>query len=275
MARFIANFRKPLNSSEDIDTGVCAAAYWLGDLYAMQNRTTDALLAYAIAGYNPLADASQAATSQEANRAERATMRLGVSQAALNQQWQDNDTRREWSTDRSSILNPEIVSAEVAQVFLVHQIRTMHSEASNQGLENHTCRMDYVAGGGGLSGIALLQQQALMLSSESFKPSSSWPLPFDPLFSLENVRQGRVLPFETDMLASRIFTPRASALALHKLEWRFYKDVTWLITAMRRCLRTLEMGYSKLLMPVERDGCVAGVPCSKGLPLPATSPLTC
>ncbi|USW47890.1 Putative tetratricopeptide-like helical domain superfamily [Septoria linicola] len=101
MARFIANFRKPLNSSEDIDTGVCAAAYWLGDLYAMQNRTTDALLAYAIAGYNPLADASQATTSQEAIRAERATMRLGVSQAALNQQWQDNDTRREWSTDRS------------------------------------------------------------------------------------------------------------------------------------------------------------------------------
>lgn len=247
IARFISNFRKPLNNSENIDAGVCAAAYWLGDLYAMQNRTTDALLAYAIAEYDSVADASHTTTSQEVIRADQATMRLGISHATLKQQWQDNNTHREWPTDRSSILNPEIVSAEVAQAFFDHQMRMIHGEDCKQIQEHHPCRIDYVTGASGLSGAALLQQQALMISSETFKPSSSWPLPFDPLFSLGNVRQGRVLPFESDMLASRIFIPRANALALRKLEWRFYKDVTWLITAMRECLCTLEMGYSEVV----------------------------
>lgn len=43
--RFLKVLRKPIRTVTGIDAGDCAAAYWLGDHYAMQNRRAGHLLA--------------------------------------------------------------------------------------------------------------------------------------------------------------------------------------------------------------------------------------
>lgn len=44
---------KPLDDPSCLDEGDCAAAYWLGDIYVMQKRREEAIMAYSIAARNP------------------------------------------------------------------------------------------------------------------------------------------------------------------------------------------------------------------------------
>ena len=243
--RFVENLGSPIKNTNDLDTAVCASAYWLGDLYAMHNRRAEALLAYCIAGHGAGAYVTPGATSTPSAVAniDQVIVRLDVSKSEFKKRWLSINARRNWPRDTSSILNPTIVRPEVAEACLDHSAE----ESTIQGVQYSGCRGSRLLGDRGPSASVALQQRALMISWESFQASSPWPLPYDPLFSIENVRIGRLIAYDCDMLAvltTRSQTRLPCVLSLRKA---FYRDISWLITTLRSCLTILNIQHCEVV----------------------------
>ena len=111
--RLLRVLKTPLKQVADIDDGDCAAAYWLGDLYAMQNRRAEALLACSIAERSSLFNRSDP-SFRRAITSEQSAVQIGVSEADFKHHWSLEGE----SADPTSILNRGVVTMQVAKQIL-------------------------------------------------------------------------------------------------------------------------------------------------------------
>ncbi|KXT18959.1 hypothetical protein AC579_8706 [Pseudocercospora musae] len=213
--RFITVLRKPLRKITDLDDGDRAAAYWLGDLYAMQNRRSDASLAYAIAAQIP-------PNSDKNGFGMPSRRMLLAEQEAVQLDTPPSDIAKAYhSSDSQSVPGQK----------RAYQEQSWHNHVDSLALE-------------------YLQGFALEISVSSFDPKSPWPLPYDPLFSIANVQRGRLLNYEgCDM--HQIFSTNPDAI--NTLPRRLksssftHPDLLWLIETIRKCLKSIEIEYSEVV----------------------------
>ncbi|CAK4031636.1 hypothetical protein AC579_8706 [Lecanosticta acicola] len=238
--RFMKVLRAPITDLFDLDDGDCAAAYWLGDLFAMQNRRADAVLAYAIAERGSLFGSAE--PTAQIIGAEQTAVQLDVSKADFRRRWSQEAFEAKEGDQASSLLDSRIVSVEAAKRCVdsqscKHRVKCEHAQRPVQ-LDQERTRASYLPG------------VSLKISSDSFDASTPWPLPFDPIFCLANVQRGRLLAFECDMLDVFRRNPEAKlprSLRLGKMDCFTCNDLTWLITTIRACLDQLETEYSEIV----------------------------
>lgn len=232
ITRFIRVLNTPITRIADIDDGDCAAAHWLGDLYAMQNRRAEALLAYSIAEWSSLYNRSDPSL-HNAIHAEQTAVQVGVSKADFKHHWSlENE-----SADPSSILNKNIISMQTAKSILANATGSDDSSSSfspsrrrstgPSPLRQDRSRASYVLPICDFTSFKLWDSELMKLSHWSFVPTSPWPMPFDPLISLANIERGRLYDYECDMLS--VFTsnpdakiPRLGGLGLEEGGGVFY-----------------------------------------------------
>lgn len=233
--RFIACLRTPIASLQDLDDGDCAAAYWLGDLYAMQNRRVDAGIAYALAKRSSLAIGTPNYRSNL--RAERCAVQLGTSESA-----DTASTANQGRRFSPSILEDGVLCADVTRFC------TARGQSKTPSFEQRRSRNSYLAPEGSLANrLATLKQMSMTISAESFRADSPWPMPYDPLFAMANVQQGRILPHEGQIVVvpnTSSFLKLPRLLSVHALQCFICNDLAWLITALRTCLKDLDIKFA-------------------------------
>lgn len=234
--RFIACLRTPIVSLHDLDEGNCAAFYWLGDLYAMQNRRADAEFAYALTEGSSLARTSPGYLSNL--RAEREVVQCTTHEGTET----DNHT-----VAPRSVLDPDILSPEVVRLCTTR----IQRDDTRAMFDPERSRSSYVEDEDS-SDFYLITSKPVSrtISGESLHPDSPWPMPYDPLFAMANVQKGRLLPHEGRIMVipntvSDLKLPRM--FNVHTLDCFSCNDLTWLITTLRACLQDLEIEHAVCL----------------------------
>ncbi|KAF7186263.1 hypothetical protein HII31_12338 [Pseudocercospora fuligena] len=251
--RFITVLRKPIKKLADLDDGDCAAAYWLGDLYAMQNRRSDASLAYAIAAQIPLTSEKNefGMPSRRMLLAEQDVVQLDTPPSDIAEAYQSPPSRY----DSPGLHDEAFITQDAAKACLdrnAHIDTNLGSMHDSIKLVRHGSRASYLESSNHVDSLALeyLQGFALEISVSSFDPMSPWPLPYDPFFSIANVQRGRLLAYEgCDM--HKIFSSNSDAVNTLPRRLRgssfTHPDLLWLIKTIRKCLKNLEIGYSEVV----------------------------
>jgi hypothetical protein len=240
LLQFISVFSSPVEEACQLDPGHCAAAYWMGDIYALLNRRTEALLAYSIASRNPLLQDAKFLPMYQQILAERESCRRGETKTGVNIDWegvQDDDK----PTIADSILDPKTLARDVARMMI--QADTQPVSFSRKLDPNRGRAMAFHDLG--LQPGSWQDKHALLLEPTALEVSGPWPLPFDPFFVLENVRQHRLLGPEIDLLQSRLSAtkiPKKSRLGFS------CPDLRWLILTLRKCLTKLDMAWSEVMV---------------------------
>lgn len=247
--RFIKVLRKPIGSVSDLDEGDCAAAHWLGDLYTMQNRRADALLAYSLARHGALFEDEGL---QSVIQGERKAVQLGVSKCELKRHWSREALLTIEKGAAPSLLCNEIISMEAARTCL----ESGTGEQGNQEQGDSTTRVRprhlHAFLLGDVEKLAmrpeLFEHMAMKINVNCLDPDSPWPMPYDPLFCMANVQRGRLLAYECDML--KVFDTNSEAKLPRRLtnfDCFTCNDLTWLITTIRACLKTYETDCSEVV----------------------------
>jgi hypothetical protein len=240
LVHFTSVFSSPVEEASQLDPGHCAAAYWMGDVYALLNRRTEALLAYSIAARSPqLQDAKLLQMDQQVF-AEKESCRGGETKTGVNIDWDDvQDDDKPNPAD--SILDPNILARDVARMMI---------QADTQPVSS-TCKLDPNRSRAmafhdlGLQSGSWQDKHALLLGAKALDVSGPWPFPFDPFFVLENVRLHRLSAPEIDLLQNGLSAtkiPKKSRLSFN------CPDLRWLILTLRKCLTRLEMAWSEVMV---------------------------
>lgn len=231
--RFIACLRTPINCLQELDDGDRAAACWLGDLYAMENRRADAGIAYLLAKESSLAD------SGLPYRPNLCTEREAVQLETYESTASEHNT-----ISSSTMLEPGVISGEVSRVCIAR----IQSEGAKLLLDRQRSYGSIIKSD---HSSALrsdpLNYRAMRVSAESFLDDSPWPMPYDPFFSIANVQRGRLIDHEGRIVvvpgtASGLKLPRLRGV--HTLDCFVCSDLVWLIGALRKCLKTLEIDHA-------------------------------
>lgn len=230
--RFFACLRTPIIDLHDLDDGDCAAAYWLGDLYAMQNRKFDASVAYALA--KRCSSAVSNKRFSKVLRAERNAVRSAENESA------NIDQNSEASP---SICNPKVLRAEVLRSCLERSPGGDHFLFDQQRARSSCLEPDKSS----TVHLAAVKQISMTIAAESFLADSPWPMPYDPLFAMANVQQGRLLANEGHIVivpneTSLLKLPRL--LSVRILECFTCDDLAWLVSTLRNCLKDLDIKYA-------------------------------
>jgi hypothetical protein len=240
LVHFLAVFPMVIEIVSQLDVGHCAAACWMGDIYALLNRKTEAILAYSIAARTPLAEDSIWIPLQQQLLLERAACRSGDVKTGVNISASHDPRDDDKAAD--SILDPKIIARDVARTIM---------QADNQPGSREACRLDsnrnraMVLHDSGIVPSSWQEKFKLEIDATAFEPFQPWPLPFDPFFVLENVRRYRFSTPETDLLRSGLSAariPKKSRLAFS------CQDLRWLITTLRSCLTTLDIEWSEVII---------------------------
>jgi len=244
LVHFISVFSSPVEDASQLDPGHCAAAYWMGDIYAMLNRRTEALLAYSIASRNPLLQDARSLPLFQQILAERETCRHGETKTGVNIDREDvhgdNDNKHN-ITD--SILDPRILARDVARKIIQADTQPVSSSRKLDPNRSRAMALHDL----GLQTGSWQDKHALLLDATALELTSPWPLPFDPFFVLENVRNHRLLPSspEIDLLQNNLSPtkiPKKSRLTFT------CQDLRWLILTLRKCLAKLDMVWSEVMV---------------------------
>ncbi|KAK4508260.1 hypothetical protein PRZ48_001998 [Zasmidium cellare] len=248
--RFIEVLHKPINKSSDLDDGDCAAAYWLGDLYAMQNRRADALLAYSVARHSSVFDDN---ALHSVLAADRISVRLGISKNEFKRHWSEATILTTEKGAAPSILSNDIISMEVVKSCLEGGTQEQRDEDHRDFTELVRARHlhAFLLKDNDKLGVRpeLNERMAMKIDASCLDPDSPWPMPYDPLFCMANVQRGRLLAYECDMLSIFTANPEAKLprpLSL-KLDCFTCSDLTWLISTIRTCLTTYEIDHSEVV----------------------------
>ncbi|SMQ49807.1 unnamed protein product [Zymoseptoria tritici ST99CH_3D7] len=250
--RFIACLRRPILDLKQLDDGDCAAAYWLGDLYALQNRRVEAAVSYGIAKKSSMARSSGLVFG----------CTVAAEQTAVLTGLPDDDARLLLSSGKSpqpavnvnecvSVLHASVMSSEVARrCFEDAQRKCVHGRAAS--FEQDRTRSDHINDAHHLGRIfAKPNHNVLQLTQTSFEPSSPWPLPYDPLFVMANVQHGRLFDTENNLLSfyrnveTEPKLPRQ--LRIRRVDSLASPDLLELIETVRECLKELEMEHSETI----------------------------
>jgi hypothetical protein len=239
LLQFISVFSSPVEEACQLDPGHCAAAYWMGDTYALLNRRTEALLAYSIASSNPLLQDARRLPMYQQILAERESCRRGETKTGVNIDWED--VQDDKPTIADSILDPKTLARDVARMMI--QADPQSVSFSRKLDPNRSRAMAFHDLG--LQPGSWQDKHALLLEPTALEVSGPWPLPFDPFFVLENVRQHRLLGPEIDLLQNGLSAtkiPKKSRLSFS------CPDLRWLILTLRKCLTKLDMAWSEAMV---------------------------
>ena len=240
LAHFLAVFPVVIENASQLDVGHCAAACWMGDIYALLNRKTEAILAYSIAARTPLAEDPIWTPLQQQFLLERAACRSGEVKTGIN--FSVSHDLRDDEKAADSILDPEVIARDVARTIM---------QADNQFASREVCKLDanrsraMALHDSGVVPGSWQERHKLEIDATAFEASQPWPLPFDPLFVLENVRRYRLSAAERDLLRSGLSAgkiPKKSRLAFS------CQDLRWLIVTLRSCLTKLNIEWSEMII---------------------------
>jgi hypothetical protein len=240
IAHFLAVFPVAIENAGQLDSGHCAAAYWLGDIYALLNRKTEAILAYSVAARTPLVQDPVWTPLQQQLILERDICRSGDVKTGINISVSHDPKDDEKAAN--TILDPKIIARDVARTIM---------QADNQPANREACKLDpnrsraMVLHDTGIMPGSWQENHKLEVDATAFELSQPWPLPFDPFFVLENVRLHRLSMPESDLLRSGLSAakiPKKSRLAFS------CQDLRWLIVTLRSCLTKLEIEWSEVII---------------------------
>ena len=245
---FLSVIRTPVRDIAEIDDGDCAAAYWLGDTYAMMNKRTEALLAYCIAERSSLFDDPFNPSLGELITAEQEAVQLGVPKTST--QWAQAFS----ASPGDSILDPNVVTTSAAMMLFANGPRRAQRSPPKPGSDPFTLSQIRARSHSLLtltSNARSVRFHRMSINAGHFEPDTPWPMMYDPLFAMANVQRGRLLQYEADLLA--VFTtnleakiPKSSPLGLTRMDCFTCSDLTWLIQTLRECLKMLEMEFSEV-----------------------------
>ena len=251
---FLSAMRTPIRDISEIDDGDCAAAYWLGDTYSLLNRRTEALLAYCVAEHSSLFLDPAEPVLDELISAEQEAVQLGVSKDDFKMRWAQ-ETFNNTSSSGDSILDTNVITTATATMLLEYEPRKLRraagGTASNSSfqLDQNRARSNSLFWLNKLPRVGKFHRMKIWASH--FEPDTIWPMMFDPLFVMANVQRGRLLAYESDLLA--VFTSNTEAriaksgpMGLSRMDCFTCTDLTWLIRTIRECLRMLEMEFSEV-----------------------------
>jgi hypothetical protein len=241
LGHFLAVFSVPVDDAAQLDVGHCTAAYWMGDIYALLNLKTEALLAYAVAARNPLFENLEWLPLQQQVFAEKEACRSGGVKTGVNISL-EHESYDEDTGAADSILDPRIVGRDIARAIMQADIQPSSRECHK--LDARQSRAMALHDFGKQSG-PWQKLHKLEIDESAFDPSSAWPLPFDPFFVLETVRHHRLSTPESDLLRcglSAAKIPKKSRLTFS------CQDLRWLIVTLRACLTRLEIEWSEAVI---------------------------
>lgn len=244
---FISAMRTPVKDIADLDDGDCAAAYWLGDTYALLNKRTEALMAYCIAERSSFFSDPIDPTLSELMTAEQDAVQLGQPKTDFNTLWAQQYT----SSAGESILNASVVSLDAARMLYENEPRRAATRLGQERFQLtqttarsnalfRLCRNQWVG-----------RFHRMKITPANFEPDTPWPMQYDPMFNMANVHRGRLLAYECDLLA--VFTTnveakisRAGPLGLSRMDCFTCSNLRWLIQTLREGLKMLEMEFSEV-----------------------------
>nr|POE88293.1 hypothetical protein CFP56_11522 [Quercus suber] len=251
LSLFISVLNKPITRASKLDAGDCAAAYWLGDTYAMLNRRAEAILAYAVAERGPLFQDVDHARLYKCIRAEQAECLMGVNRTEYAAHWDAARQTRDPLAD-DSILNSEYITRDAAVFFL--QTEPWQPDDSNYRRYSLDCNNSRAQAFFYLGGVFWQEQHRFQIGRHAFTSAAAWPLVFDPYFAIANVSRGRLLAYECDLLevfspASTAKVPRTGPVGIGRMECFTCQNLQWLIVTLRECLGMLEIEWSEVANP--------------------------
>jgi len=240
LAHFLAVFPVVVRNVDQLDDGHCAAACWMGDIYALLNRKTEAILAYSVAARTPLTEDPVWLPLQQQIVIERDACRSGDVKTGINISV-DHESQYEHKV-ADTILDSRIIASDVARTMV--QADNQAAGREIRKLDPNQSRAMALHDLGMQSG---LWQEKIKLEVDvtAFEASRPWPLPFDPFFVLENVRRHRMSRPESDLLRSGLSAakiPKKGRLAFS------CQDLRWLIVTLRSSLAKLEMEWSEVII---------------------------
>ena len=249
---FLSVFDRPIREVADLkQAGYCEACYWLGDNYAMLNRRTEALLAYCAAERGILFNNTEEPHLSDLIRLEQAAVQLGVPKAEYKMRW-----AREAKAGSGSFLDPNVMSGSMARSLLGDEsaARQRHSGISSTKLPYLDPNEPRAKG---LSDLSTATQtvnfRRLAIRAEHFFPGAAWPMAYDPMFAMGNVKRERLLAQESDLLASmqsgtlESKIPKSGPALLGRIDCFTCGDLSWLITTLRACLTANGMDWSEIV----------------------------
>ena len=240
LVHFLAVFPMMIENASQLDVGHCAAACWMGDIYALLNRKTEAILAYSIAARTPLAEDPVWIPLQQQLLLEKIACRSGDVKTGIN--ISVNHGLPDQGKAADTILDPRIIARDVARTIM--QADNQPFSRDSPKLHLYRSRAMALQESGIVSG-SWREKSELKIDVTAFETSQPWPLPFDPFFVLENVRQHRLSTPESDLLRSGLSAakiPKKSRLAFS------CQDLRWLITTLRSCLTKLNIEWSEVVI---------------------------
>ena len=245
IGHFISVFRAPIKNVATLDEGDCAAAYWLGDAYALLNRRTEALIAYSLAERGPLFRGAEAKVRYAFIRAEEQYCQLGLAKIDFRLRWTREASQR--ADVRWSLLDHNLVSPSVVDV-------CFSDDSKPNVLEDPLTLARARWAAMPLSPSQRVSYGSAKVAADSLNNDAPWPLPFDPFFSMADVANGRLLAYECDIAdIFRASSPKALAnmvkkgpLGLTRTDCYTSSDVHALIHAVRQGLTDLRMEWSEV-----------------------------
>lgn len=161
-----------IENASQLDVGHCAAACWMGDIYALLNRKIEAILAYSIAARTPLAEDPVWVPLQQQLLLERAACRSGDVKTGVNLSMSHDPRDDDKAAD--SILNLRVIARDVARTIM---------QADNQPGSREACRLDpnrsraMVLHDSGIVSGSWQEKCKLEIDATIFEACQPWPLP--------------------------------------------------------------------------------------------------
>lgn len=246
LKHFAAVFDRPIVDARQLDVGHCAAAYWMGDIYALLGRRVEVLLAYSVAARSPLLGDARWLPLRECLRTEVELCRS----AAGPFDW-ERVTQAETGGEIDSILDIRLMTRDVVKTILEIQPQPSGHESNTTKITlppNQNRAATLLANGltikSNQTATILTINPTFNITTTALHPTHPWPLPFDPLISANNI-----LPFSAPMDLLQPTGPLSKPSLLPKKTRLTFtcQDITWLVQTLRKCLVKLGMQWTEML----------------------------
>ncbi len=243
---FQSVIRSPVDDVSAIDDGDCAAAYWLGDAYAQLNKRTEALLAYSVAERSSLFKDGDLAGLSTLVRLEQEAVQLGASRADFKLRYAQEALKQRSPSDPVSILDTAAISMPAARILLDSEPRKDLRPKLLELNANHFRSSTLLKLNKSIHGV---EYHRTKINAQAFVPDTTWPMMYDPFFSIANVRKGRLLAQEynlADLFSRSEGAKVARSVGLSNFDSFTSDDLLWLIRTIRECLKMFGMGFSEV-----------------------------
>lgn len=250
ISQFILALNTPITELSTIDQGTCAAAYWLGDIYAMHGRFEEAILAYSIAELNPSLTSHGSSLFSWLCSLELQVMHVDPTKPRFEQiPWIHNSISggvpEGRAKDAGSIFDIRIISRDAAKSCV--DVRPFLFDSRPPTYQDMQLPLESRART--LHRLSCLQQPTLRLPDYSLNIQtiellgrSRWPAQYDPEFCLAHVAEGfgkdhvDLLQMLNQNGIGIMRSKGLNATNLHRNRRITHPDVVWLTKTVRDCL---------------------------------------